>query len=248
MARDWCFTAWEKPNPNLEAIKYMIYGSETCPTSGKFHFQGFAVFCRTCRIPKAKEWIGAGQETHLEPRRGTRSQASEYCKKDGDFVELGVLECLTSSDILKLDINRIKEEWPLMYCQYHRGIEKLNQRQGEKWRRVDVTVLWGATGTGKTREVMEKEDVFKIDPPYNWWDGYSGENILLIDDYSNRAIPRGMLLNLLDGYRLRLETKGGHTYALWSQVYITCNLDPVNWDDALLRRVTCVRAMGNTVP
>lgn len=244
MSRDWCFTAWTQPKFDEENCKYMVYGKEICPTTGKLHFQGFAVFKRTCRIPKGKEWIGAGKETHLEARKGTRREASDYCKKDGDYVEHGILEARTNEEILRLPVEQIKKEYPLMYCRYHRGIEKLQHNKGEKWREVKVHILWGPTGTGKTRQVMEMDNVYKIDPPYQWWDGYMGEDILLIDDFRIGNIPRGMLLNLLDGYRLRLETKGGHTWALWKEVYITTNFNPECWEEAILRRVTSVKAVG----
>lgn len=251
MSRDWCFTCYDT-NKELsfdeKNVRYIIYGRERCPTTNKEHYQGFAIFNRTCRIPKAKSWIGGGNGTHCEPRRGTRDQARDYCRKDGDFIEWGLFEGITKENLFKQPIPYIKENYPEFYCRYHKGLEKLAVDKGPKWRDLDVTVLWGPTGTGKTRQVMEKDNVYKIDPPYKWWDGYEGEDILLIDDYKKGAIDRGLLLNLLDGYRLRLETKGGHTWALWTQVYITTNFDPSKWDDATRRRINsvclCDRATG----
>lgn len=248
MSRDYCFTAWSEPKPDEDKCRYYIYGREKCPRTGKEHWQGFIVFNRTHRIPGGKRIINGGDDCHLEPRRGSRREARDYCRKDGDFREYGELEAKTTKEILQMPINWIKENEPLMFCRYHRGIEKLHAVQGEKWRDVKVYILWGSTGTGKTRKVMEMDSVYKIDPPYTWWDGYCGEEILLIDDFRVGAIHRGMLLNLLDGYRLRLETKGGHTWALWKEVYITTNYNPETWDEAILRRVTSVEAMGNTVP
>lgn len=244
MSRDWCFTAWTQVKYDEDKIRYIIIGEEICPESKKLHFQGYVVFNRTCRIPKAKEWLGGDKTIHLEAKMGTRVQARDYCKKDNKFIEYGHLEALSNVEILRLPVNKIKEDHPLMYCRYHRGIEKLHMEQGAKWRDVKVTVLWGQTGTGKTRTVMSMDDVFKIDPPYTWWDGYYGESILLIDDYKKGDIKRGMFLNMLDGYRLRLETKGGHTWALWKHVYITTNSNPDYFEDAVLRRVTSVEAVG----
>jgi len=252
MSRDWCFTSFDT-NKELEFskdnVRYIVYGRETCPTTGREHYQGFAIFKRTCRIPKAKSWIGGGDGTHLEPRRGTRDQARDYCRKDGDVFEWGEFDGMTKENLFKQPIPYIKENYPEFYCRYYKGLEKLNIDKGPKWRDVEVVILWGPTGTGKTRQVMEQDSVYKIDPPYKWWDGYEGEEILLIDDYREHAIERGFLLNLLDGYRLRLETKGSHTWALWRKVYITTNYDPLGWaDEAINRRVTevchCDRAVG----
>lgn len=244
MARDYCFTAWEIPKFDEDNVKYICWGEEICPTTGKLHYQGFVMFNRTARIPKAKVWIGASDRTHVEVRNGTRMGAREYCMKDGKFSEHGQFEPMKIEDIFKLPLKQIKEEYPLMYCRYHRGIEKLKEDRGPKWRPLEVVVLWGKSGTGKTRQVMEMDDVYKIDPPYSWWDGYSGESILCIDDYQPGAIARGALLNILDGYRLRLEVKGGHTWALWTKVFITTNCNPITWEFAISRRVTSVRAVG----
>lgn len=244
MSRDYCFTAWTQPKFDEANCRYVCWGEEICPTSGKPHWQGFVIFNRTARIPKAKEWIGAGCETHVEIKNGTRDQARDYCMKEGRFVEHGKYEALTVAEMLRKPKSWIIDNEPLMYVRYHRGIEKLQYNKGMKWREVKVHILWGKTGCGKTRKVMEMDSVYKIDPPYSWWDGYEGEEILLIDDYKIGHIQRGMLLNLLDGYRLRLETKGGHTWALWKCVYITSNFNPETWDDAILRRVTSVEALG----
>lgn len=242
MSRDWCFTCFDTDKAlefSEENVRYIRYSLEVCPTTNKEHYQGFAIFKRTCRIPKAKLWIGGGNGTHLEPRRGTREEANNYCDKGGtNLFQWGEFEPMTKEQLFRKPIGFIKENYPEFYCRYHRGLEKLQQK-GDKWRQVEVIVLWGETGSGKTRQVMEQDDVYKIDPPYQWWDGYEGESTLLIDDYKRGCINRGFLLNLLDGYRLRLETKGSHVWALWSKVYITTNSNPENWvDDALDRRIS----------
>jgi hypothetical protein len=246
MSRDWCWTSFDT-NKELSVVKenvrYICYGVERCETTGREHYQGFAIFNRTCRIPKAKQWIGGGDGVHCEPRRGTRDQARDYCRKDGKFWEWGVYDAMTKEMLFKQPIGYIKENHPEFFCRYHRGLEKL-QPKGDKWRDVKVTVLWGETGVGKTKEAVNCDSWYKLDPPYNWFDGYEGETRLILDDYRTGSIPRGMLLNLLDGYRLRLETKGGHTWALWTEVYITTNYDPGYWENAVLRRCDIVTALS----
>lgn len=246
MARDYVFTSWKEPEFDRDGCRYICWGKEIAPSTGREHWQGYVIFKRTAKFPKAKLWIGAGDDTHVECRKGSRDEARNYCKKDGDFFEWGEFEGRNIADIFKLNIAEIKEEYPLFYCRYHRGLEKLKQDQGEKWRSVEVTWLHGPAGCGKTRMVMEMNDVFKCDN-MKWWDGYEGESILLLDDvdiedFSNRRY----MLNLLDGYRLRLEIKGGHTWAKWQQVYITSNWDPGDLlrDSAYCRRVTTVTGLG----
>jgi len=229
MARDWCFTSFElELNFQKDNIRYICYGRERCPTTDRQHFQGFAIFKRTCRIPKAKEWLGGGDGTHLGVRRGSRDQARDYCRKDGDFFEWGLYERLPIRELIRQPIEVIKEEDPLLYVRYHKGIDKLNMDKGPKWRELEVIWLWGDPGAGKTRKAMEEDSVFKFDRPYQWFDAYEGEDTLVIDDVSKEDFKehRGLFLNILDGYQLRLNVKGSYTYAKWTKVYITSNWMP----------------------
>lgn len=238
MSRDYVFTSWKQPEPDNDKLKYICWGTEKCPTTDRIHYQGFIIFNRTHRIPGAKRIIGGGDDAHLEPRRGTRQEARDYCRKDGEFSEFGQFDALTQKELFKQPIGILKNEYPEFFCRYYKGLYQL-QDKGEKWRDVKVIIYWGETGTNKTRQCMEQEDIYKLDPPYKWYDGYMGERNILLDDYKRGQIDRGQLLNICDGYRLRLETKGGHVWANWTSVYITTNYDPEEWmDDALQRRVT----------
>lgn len=238
MSRDYCFTAWELPKPEFDKLRYICWGIEYCPTTDREHYQGFVVFPRTYRIRGAKSIIGGGDNCHIEPRRGTRQQARDYCGKDGKFTEHGDLELHTTKEILEKDISYIKLNYPLMYIRYHRGLSLLKNEKGEIFRNIKVTWLWGKPGIGKTRYVMEKEDVYKLDYPYKWWDGYDNESVILLDDIKDiHHLDRNYILNLLDGYRMRLETKGGHTWAKWTEVFITSNDKPEIHDDAISRRI-----------
>jgi hypothetical protein len=102
-----------------------------------------------------------------------------------------------------------------------------------RWRKVTTTVYWGWTGLGKTRKVyFEHPDVYKLDPCGDggkvWWCGYDGEDTILIDDFYG-WIEIGMLLNILDGYPLRLNIKNGRGYAAWTKVCMTSNMPPHGW-------------------
>lgn len=246
MSRDYCFTYYDTEreiNFNKEKVKYIIYGREVCPDTKRKHLQGYVIFSRTCKIPKCQEWADI-PKAHVEPKFGTRVQAREYCMKEGDWYEWGVFDAYTEQDLMKKPKKwLIDNGYWAFYCRYYRAISLLADK-GPKWREVNVYWLWGEAGSGKTRTAMEQDDVYKIDAPYKWWDGYDSEGTLLIDDYESHAIERGALLNLLDGYRLRLETKGGHVWAAWHTVYVTsnkCPRDMGQWDSALARRVTEIR-------
>lgn len=150
------------------------------------------------------------------------------------------------------------EENPELYGKYRNTIKdykfEILKQQTKTFRKVHVEVHWGEAGTGKTRHCVETHpDAYKLDFDENiWWDGYEGETTLIINDFYGN-IKYHKLLDLLDGYQLRLPIKGGHTYANWNKVLITSNKPPEEWyhhgmTEALQRRIHETRYWGNTKP
>jgi len=134
----------------------------------------------------------------------------------------------------------------------HTAALKLRTRE---FRKLQVIVHWGKTGTNKTRIPYEM-GAFVWEPSTpEWWDGYDGEEILLIDEFYGQLKP-ARLLHLLDGYQQRLPIKGGFTYANWTTVYITSNVPPESWYKdipeevkiALARRITRIEEFSKKRP
>jgi hypothetical protein len=70
-------------------MTYLIVGDEICPESGTQHWQCFVQTTKKVRMATVKSIFG--NSVHCEPMRGTAEQASEYCKKEGNFSEFGTL-------------------------------------------------------------------------------------------------------------------------------------------------------------
>ncbi len=119
-----------------------------------------------------------------------------------------------------------------------------------KFREMQVTYLWGKTGTGKTRFVMEREGyaaVYRVTEYEHPFDGYAGQETLVLDEYRSQ-LKISELLNLLDGYPLELRCRYSNKVACFDTVYIISNIDlskqylsiqvdqPATWA-ALLRRI-----------
>lgn len=97
-AKRWCFTLNNYSDQERDlienayagdfGIQYLVSGREA-GDSGTPHLQGFVCFNRRRSMEYVKATLGA--RLHLEITRGTNAQASDYCKKDGDYVEFGTL-------------------------------------------------------------------------------------------------------------------------------------------------------------
>ncbi len=242
--KNWAFTDFEMLdfekiyNDYSAKIAYLCVGIEVCPESKKTHNQGWIQFKSQQRLTAIKKMVS--NITHFEPCKGSAASNDRYCKKDGKWKAFGT--CTTQGQRTDLDALQAKikggatrmqiiEEDFSLYCRYRGGIDvaiqeycKANNRQ---FRHLKVLCYYGDTNTGKTRDAMADEAnglPFKIaGNSLNWWDGYDGEKTIVIDDYNNDVTITRML-NILDGYTLRLPIKGGFTYASWTKVYLTTNL------------------------
>lgn len=90
-ARHWCFTLNNYNTENIERlarlegeVDYLVYGKEV-GESGTPHLQGFVSFGTRVRRSTAIQKVG---QAHFSVARHIQASI-DYCKKDGDFVELG---------------------------------------------------------------------------------------------------------------------------------------------------------------
>lgn len=231
----------------VEPIKYAILCNETCPKTLRKHIHAYIELKSPTRFSTVKK-IFNNVKIHVEARIGTALQTIEYCKKDGDFVEYGKhtgqghrsdLETISHKILIEgQNLGEIIETHTPSYIRYHKGIEKVRgyalRKMTTKFRKIETTVFWGKPGTGKTRSAVEycttnKFPYYKLNNAKNlWFDGYDGEKVLIIDEFTG-WIDFSQLLNMLDGYQLRLEVKGSFTYANWDIVFITSNIHPHEW-------------------
>lgn len=244
-------------------MDYIGVGKEICPETKTPHLQGFVRFSNA-KSMSAVSKIEGFKRAHLDRQRGTFKENLKYCSKGGRYFSAGEeqpsrgkrvdLEKLVELSKTSLPWHEIVEIEPA-YMRLDRCFKTLKesylQASRAKFRPVDVHVLYGATGTGKTRFVMElNRTVYKHDcnsKGSEWFDGYNDQEVLLLDDFYG-GIKHSLLLNLLDGYQLRLPVKSSHTYSNWKTVYITSNEHPKTWyrmggdeiDPPLRRRITTI--------
>lgn len=115
-------------------------------------------------------------------------------------------------------------------------INDVKQRNSPDYRPIHCTVFFGDSGTGKTRQAIDDANkhgggYYKLQLSSSgqaWFSNYQGEKTLIIDEFYG-GCRFNFMLQLLDCYRLQLETKGGHVYAAWDRVIITSNDPPEAW-------------------
>ena len=105
--RNVCFTGFNETGYefNEKQMKYLVVGKEICPTTGKEHWQGY-VELKNAKTFSAIKKLFKDNKLHLEERKGNALQASNYCKKDGKYIEFGEL----SSQGARSDLVALKDD------------------------------------------------------------------------------------------------------------------------------------------
>ncbi len=274
--RNVCFTLNNPTAPvlfNEEKMDYLIMQLEV-GEEGTTHIQGYCELKTQQRLNAVKALLG-GPTVHIEARRGTQQQAIDYCKKDdtrapgSEPKEFGT----PKKQGKRNDINAFrdaiilgKRERELIldddYCPTVAKYPKLYAKIAamdppKRTEDLEVTLLIGPTGLGKTRYVIDKhldDPLFYRIPLSNgtmWYDGYDKHTSVLMDDFAGAASHMTLvtLLQLLDRYPVQVPIKGGHTWYLPTHIYLTSNILPAEWYkwdkrlpqyDALARRITKV--------
>jgi len=190
---------------------------------------------------KAEEYVRKGEQPHAEwsekgvggPNYGTNLEIwLEYGQKkqQGKRSDLdAVTEMLQSGKRLR----DIAEELPIQFIKYSKGIQswlQVSDTPRSKDEPLDVVVHYGPTGTGKTWKAMEDfPELFKYSVTCGqWFDGYDGQEQVLIDEYRGQ-LPFAMLLQLLDVYPLQVQVKGGFKQWKPNKIIITSPVHPALW-------------------
>lgn len=121
-----------------------------------------------------------------------------------------------------------------------------------KWRDLHTVYIFGKTGLGKTKMVMDThgyQNVYRVtDYKHYPFDDYNGEDVLMLEEYRS-SFPIGDILKYLDGYPLRLSARFKNKQACFTKVYIVTNEPPeaqyrnvdIDSRDAFWRRVHEIR-------
>ncbi len=193
---------------------------------------------------------------HIELARGTAVQNRDYVFKEGkwqnnkkhetnlidtheEYGELPVERQGARNDLADLyDMIKqgasdyeILDSNPEFFSQIDR-MEKVRQTiyqdvYKNEFRHLDVTYIWGETGSGKTRNVMEQygyANVYRITNYAHPFDLYKGQSVIIFEEFRS-SLPLSDMLNYLDGYPLALPCRYNDRVACYTTVFIISNID-----------------------
>lgn len=246
-AKNWCVTLNNYSDDELSRFvelgrdgsisKYAIVAKEV-GEEGTPHLQCFFAF--TKRLSRRRVKALLGPRIHCEIARGTPSEAADYCRKDGDFVEFGTIPAGKGhrSDLSSLvaDIKSGKTWDELVgssassVARYGKFVDRCIARYGQSrdWA-PEVNVYWGSTGVGKSRKAFSESNKPYVHSGGQWFDGYCGESDVIFDDFGGSEFKLTYLLKILDRYPMRVPIKGGFVNWVPKRIWITSNYHPRDW-------------------
>lgn len=248
--RNICFTIHENPREwyaHFKTIdmpdwcKYLVFQVEVAPETKREHIQGYVELTGPRTWKSIKGLLGR-DSAHLEARRGSAKQASDYCKKDdtrvpdlpfverGELSEQGRRTDLEAAARLVMErkeegIMDLAQEAPALLVRNFRGLQQLNAIVNAPMRRICPTIffLHGPPGCGKSMWAHNAYPNAYVceDTQQGWFDGYFGQTTVIFDEFTGN-IPLHLLLKILDYWPLRVPIKGGfvpmraHTFVFTS--------------------------------
>lgn len=242
--------------PYLPPSCSFIIGQLELGEGGFLHWQVLVYFTKRVRLRGVTDVFGF---VHAEP---TRSKAAEdyVCKEDsrvaGTQFVLGRRPVQRNS---ATDWDTIREQaisgrlGDIPSDIYVRCYNQLRRITTDHLEAVGmertVVCYWGATGTGKSRRAWHEAGLqaFPKDPRSKFWDGYRGQEHVVVDEFRG-GIDISHLLRWLDRYPVIIEVKGASTVLNAKKIWFTSNIHPRQWYpeldaetvNALLRRMTIV--------
>ena len=225
-------------------------------TTGTYHTHIFLFSPSPMRFSTVKNRFSTA---HIEKAYGSAKANRAYILKEGHWADTDKAETSVSGtfeewgdlpaekeeeapEMFKLiqdlragkSVMEIIEDNPKLAFRI-REIETLRQaileeKYSAENRALEVTYLYGASGTGKTRGIFEMHDRKSICRITDYgsrngvrFDAYHCQDVLVLEEFHSQ-IPISAMLNYLDIYPLTLPARYTDRIACYTKVYITSNI------------------------
>jgi hypothetical protein len=220
--------------------------------NGTYHTHVYIAASNAIRFSTLKNLF---EIAHMEIARGTSQENRDYIRKEGKykdtekettnlpdtFEECGEIPdeqqgARTDMSSLYELVKEGKTDFEIIESNPKNAlkldvVEKMRQVYREEqykheFRQLEVVYIYGATGTGKTRSVMDKygySNVYRVTDYDHPFDGYKGQVIIFEEFRSSLRIQD--MLNYLDGYPVELPCRYNNKIACYTKVYIITNIE-----------------------
>lgn len=205
-------------------------------------------------IMKSGKWAASKGHTSIPD---TFEEVGQILRENSRSTNGGIMN--TIYEMVKAGATDIEilEVYPSAML-YMEKIQRVRQtlaaeKYAREFRPLTVTYIWGRTGTGKTRSIMEQygyDAVCRITDYDHPFERYNGEDVLLFDEFRSQLRISDML-NYLDGYPIMLPCRYANRQARYTKVFLISNVElkqqyrniqfeePYTWA-AFLRRIHSV--------
>ena len=234
------FTSFLETEPawDEKKMKYLIYGAEICPKTGKSHWQGAVYFKNEISLKSAQKLLNIGK-SHIETfTKTTTSEAINYCRKDGKFKEFGEepeqgkrkdLKIIRDEILAGRSVESIGMENPIIYHMYGRTLNWIEDNVMRDKHRTEMTKgiwYWGKSGTGKTHKACEgftPKTHYMFNNDNGWWDDYKQQDTVIINEFRG-SMPYCELLELVDKFPKKVRRRGREPLPFISKLIIVTSV------------------------
>lgn len=182
------------------------------------------LFCNEAHVELSRS-AAAKQYVHKEETAvaGTRFQLGDYALKRNDKDDWNKLRDLAKTDGVKT----ILEEYPELGVRYYNTWKNIGKDFMQKPPNLEDVCgiwIWGPPGVGKTRKAEQDYPNAFPKNANKWWDGYQGEDNVILDDLDHAHKCLGTYLKHWADYKHFIaETKGFSCAIRPKQFIVTSN-------------------------
>jgi len=232
-------------------------GGEEVGEQGTPHVQAYFELKNPMTMVQLQEWpCFKGQGVALLSADGTAAQNIKYCSKQDEFPEkFGIFSVSREGQGRRTDWDQVHEllsegtdTLSMAAAVPHLVYPNINRIPA--WRDVHgsslqrswqpiIHVYFGSTGCGKSYQAAREAErlcrendgwrVYHKADSDKWWPGYSGQEVVIIDEMDGAYFRFRILLKFLDSSPFQVQIKGGDVHMLARHVFFTCNDHPCDW-------------------
>lgn len=238
-----------------DRVNWIGWGNEICPETKKPHRQAWIELVDPMRYTAVQDIVGKkvncdkerNKEGHTNycmgilpdgskkpgwqsyETRGPKKEKKQGARTDLDKFYKDIKEGKSEKEVLENNVEA--------YVKYTRAYDRIKKLYDRKpaWRKVEVHILWGKAGTGKSHYpacIHGEENVYRLTGAMaqsGFWRDYNGEEVLVLDEFTGAWMKYEEFNQILDGYPYNVNIKGSSMWAKYTKVYITSNLRPQKW-------------------